>query len=64
MFINTDIDECKESSTCQHNCTNLQGSFECACATGYTLENDGISCKGNIHLYINIQINQNIDIFH
>ncbi|XP_065942268.1 uncharacterized protein [Magallana gigas] len=40
-----DIDECKESSTCQHNCTNLQGSFECACATGYTLENDGISCK-------------------
>uniref|UniRef100_A0A8W8N7V2 Fibrillin-1 n=1 Tax=Magallana gigas TaxID=29159 RepID=A0A8W8N7V2_MAGGI len=40
-----DIDECKESSTCQHNCTNLQGSFECACATGYTLENDRISCK-------------------
>ncbi|XP_052690973.1 LOW QUALITY PROTEIN: uncharacterized protein LOC128168852 [Crassostrea angulata] len=40
-----DIDECNESSTCQHNCTNLQGSFECACATGYSLDNDGISCK-------------------
>uniref|UniRef100_A0A8W8NC50 Fibrillin-1 n=1 Tax=Magallana gigas TaxID=29159 RepID=A0A8W8NC50_MAGGI len=40
-----DINECNESSTCQHNCTNLQGSFECACTTGYSLENDGISCK-------------------
>uniref|UniRef100_A0A8W8N019 Fibrillin-1 n=1 Tax=Magallana gigas TaxID=29159 RepID=A0A8W8N019_MAGGI len=40
-----DIDECNESSTCQHNCTNLQGSFECACTTGYSLENDGRSCK-------------------
>ncbi|XP_065942276.1 uncharacterized protein [Magallana gigas] len=39
-----DIDECKKSSTCQHNCTNHQGSFECACATGYSLRNDGISC--------------------
>uniref|UniRef100_K1QTK6 Latent-transforming growth factor beta-binding protein 4 n=1 Tax=Magallana gigas TaxID=29159 RepID=K1QTK6_MAGGI len=48
-----DIDECNESSTCQHNCTNLQGSFECVCTTGYSLEKDGRSCKGKIHLYIN-----------
>eukprot|EP00105_Crassostrea_gigas_P037421 XP_019921569.1 PREDICTED: fibrillin-1 isoform X2 [Crassostrea gigas] len=40
-----DIDECKESSTCQHHCTNFQGSFGCACTTGYTLQNDGRSCK-------------------
>ncbi|XP_052712036.1 uncharacterized protein LOC128186279 isoform X1 [Crassostrea angulata] len=40
-----DIVECNESSTCQHNCTNIQGSFECVCTTGYSLEKDGRSCK-------------------
>lgn len=47
----SDIDECIESNKCQQNCTNMDGSFRCACSTGYTLENDGISCKGK-NLYI------------
>ncbi|XP_061189287.1 uncharacterized protein LOC133197327 [Saccostrea echinata] len=40
-----DIDECKEVSICDHNCTNKEGSFNCSCAIGYRLENDGRSCK-------------------
>lgn len=44
----SDIDECKESNKCQQNCTNIDGSFQCTCATGYALENDGISCKGKL----------------
>lgn len=44
----SDIDECTESNRCQQNCTNFDGSFKCVCTTGYTLENDGISCKGKI----------------
>lgn len=44
----SDINECKESNRCQHNCTNMDGSFKCACNTGYALENDEISCKGKL----------------
>ncbi|XP_061188876.1 mucin-like protein [Saccostrea echinata] len=40
-----DIDECQKNTTCDHNCTNTAGSFECECAIGYELQNDGISCK-------------------
>ncbi|XP_062609553.1 uncharacterized protein LOC134271352 [Saccostrea cucullata] len=40
-----DIDECKVTGTCEHNCTNTEGSFECGCAIGYTLQNDGKSCE-------------------
>ncbi|XP_061182283.1 mucin-like protein [Saccostrea echinata] len=41
-----DINECRlPSSICEHNCTNIQGSFECGCSTGYVLQNDGRSCK-------------------
>ncbi|XP_062609556.1 uncharacterized protein LOC134271356 [Saccostrea cucullata] len=40
-----DIDECKKNSTCDHNCTNTVGSFECGCDIGYELQNDRISCK-------------------
>ncbi|XP_055997524.1 uncharacterized protein LOC125645548 [Ostrea edulis] len=40
-----DIDECKDVTTCSHNCTNKNGSFTCGCAIGYSLQNDGRSCK-------------------
>lgn len=42
----TDINECEEAESCQQNCTNTKGSFECGCTVGYMLQNDGKSCKG------------------
>lgn len=46
MLLLKDIDECQDSSTCDHNCTNKEGSFTCSCAVGYRLGNDGKSCTG------------------
>ena len=41
-----DIDECSDGSPCAHNCTNTNSGFECDCAVGYKLQNDGVSCEG------------------
>ncbi|XP_078333705.1 uncharacterized protein LOC111101935 [Crassostrea virginica] len=40
-----DINECRDESPCSHNCTNIEGGFECGCAVGYRLQNDGVSCE-------------------
>nr|CAD7432586.1 unnamed protein product [Timema monikensis] len=39
-----DIDEC-ESKPCDQHCVNLPGSFKCQCKTGFTLLEDGTSCR-------------------
>ncbi|NWV14221.1 HMCN1 protein, partial [Ptilonorhynchus violaceus] len=33
----SDIDECETRDTCQHECRNSLGSFQCACPLGYRL---------------------------
>ncbi|NXO08792.1 HMCN1 protein, partial [Oriolus oriolus] len=33
----SDIDECESRDTCQHECRNSLGSFQCACPSGYRL---------------------------
>ena len=46
-FYSLDIDECtEESDNCDANtvCTNTDGSFTCACNTGYS--GDGVTCTG------------------
>lgn len=48
MLLIKDIDECLDSSTCDHNCTNKIGSFTCSCGVGYRLGNDGKRCTGKI----------------
>ena len=44
----TDINECADdlSNNCDINaaCTNIPGSFSCACSPGYT--GDGVTCNG------------------
>ena len=41
----TDVDECAvEENGCDQICINTDGSFECACNTGYVLDEDNISC--------------------
>ena len=47
MYYHTDVDECASSNGgCQHNCTNIIGSYYCTCAGGYVLNDDGHSCMG------------------
>ena len=48
-----DVDECAEDTDgCLHTCTNTIGSFICGCnSTGYTLDDDGITCHGMQKLY-------------
>ena len=48
-----DINECDDTATCHANatCSNTDGSFGCACKTGYT--GDGITCNGEmVELYL------------
>lgn len=40
-----DVDECAtDNAGCSQNCRNTDGSFECSCETGYTLNSDNLSC--------------------
>jgi len=45
-----DIDECQEQSDNCHAewamCTNTNGSFSCACQTGF--RGDGVTCDGEL----------------
>ncbi len=41
-----DINECNfDNGGCDHNCTNLVGSYFCNCSNGYYLTNGSI-CQG------------------
>jgi len=43
----TDIDECAmETHACLHQCSNNEGSYECACDEGFYLDKDNTTCKG------------------
>ena len=47
-FFPTDIDECAQALVeCDHNCTNINGSYYCTCMDGYALESDNYTCTGN-----------------
>lgn len=41
------MDECAagDNGGCQHECRNTLGSYQCACHNGYTLHENGRSCK-------------------
>ncbi|KAG5850585.1 hypothetical protein ANANG_G00084020 [Anguilla anguilla] len=40
-----DINECENSDTCQHECTNTPGSYKCLCPHGYRLMTNGKTCQ-------------------
>ena len=48
MIFHSDINECVQGlAGCDHNCTNIAGSYFCTCADGYELESDNHTCTGN-----------------
>lgn len=46
VLLSTDIDECESRDTCQHECRNSLGSFQCVCPAGYRLMPNGKTCQG------------------
>ena len=43
----SDVNECEDNlHHCTELCINLPGSYICSCPDGFTLEEDGISCRG------------------
>ncbi|XP_069890339.1 hemicentin-1 [Dipodomys merriami] len=40
-----DIDECQNRDTCQHECKNTIGSYQCTCPPGYQLMLNGKTCQ-------------------
>ena len=39
-----DTNECSTANRCEQICTNIIGSYECSCMSGYSLEPDLFSC--------------------
>ena len=55
----TDVDECNTGTPCGANedCTNTEGSFTCACQTGYSDDAMAGTCVGkNFSKYIQYYI--------
>jgi hypothetical protein len=46
-----EINECQErSALCEQICINTNGSYDCQCNDGYTLNNDGLTCSGEYNI--------------
>ena len=46
----TEIDECARNiSGCNQTCTNIMGSYNCSCDSGYSLGSDGHDCIGQYY---------------
>ena len=46
----TDIDECSSNNgDCDQICTNLQGTHNCSCRSGYIMAANGTSCIGTLN---------------
>lgn len=43
-----DINECSSNTTnsCEHACVNTLGLYTCSCNSGYVLNSDGQTCRG------------------
>ena len=53
----SDIDECALDS-CDHQCVNSPGSFECLCDQGYELADDATTCNGECNIIL-LQLTNN-----
>ena len=52
-----DINECIFSNgDCNHDCTNIPGSYSCSCRAGYILNTDGHNCSGELAISNNFYV--------
>ena len=48
-WITADHDECAvDNGNCQQTCTNTAGSHTCGCNSGFRINNDGRTCRGEL----------------
>ena len=46
FYVHLDIDECKlETTPCDQDCINRNGSFQCTCRPGFALSADRTTCS-------------------
>ena len=50
LFI-SDIDECQQDFTCDHKCSNTNGSYICSCYSGFIKDKNG-KCQGIFKLFV------------
>ena len=49
MHFDVDVNEClSNNGGCEQICTNREGSFECSCNPGFTLNSDGFTCDSKL----------------
>jgi hypothetical protein len=59
-----DANECSDGThTCQQQCDNTHGAFRCICNSGFTLNDDGFTCRGEYFNITVIVISESIDIW-
>ena len=45
-----DDDECsRNNGGCNQTCFNTEGSYNCTCISGYSLDDDGLGCSGIVN---------------
>jgi len=55
VFI-SDNDECKlKTHDCEQLCNNIEGSYQCTCLAGFTLNTDQRNCTGNSFLVLDVK---------
>ena len=53
LFYGAEIDECAEGTArCDHQCTNIDGGFNCSCFKGYTLNGDLRTCTTGMSIML------------
>ena len=49
----SDVDECQfNNGSCQHDCHNTRGGFQCKCPQGQVLDTDGRTCKRKNFIHV------------
>ena len=53
----TDEDECQTNNGgCNQTCANTEGSFECSCDIGYSLEANSLDCNGDNIILMEVKL--------
>ena len=52
IFFLSDKDECEafDMNSCDQQCNNTVGGYDCSCVDGYELDANGFTCNGKLQL--------------